>query len=214
MLYYYLILPIAYLVGSVNTSIVLSRLRYRQDIRAYGSNNAGTTNVLRTYGKKAAALVLCLDMLKGVAVVVLARYLLPEGGRTIWVFLAGFFVMLGHIFPVFFRFRGGKGVATIAGVILALQPVYFLILLAFFVVILALTRYMSLTAILSGLLYPSIVFVGAYRNNTPKSNALIALLIGLTLVFTHRENIKRLLHHEERKFTFRKKEAAEQTQEV
>lgn len=205
---FYALFPLAYLLGSVNTSIVLSKLVYREDIRSFGSKNAGMTNMMRTYGKKIAAVVLLCDMLKGVLVVVLGKLLLPETLPASLVSLLGFVVILGHIFPVFFKFRGGKGVATTAGVMLALQPLYFGILLVLFVIILAASKYMSLTSITAAILYPVITFAGAYFfSYSTYGQGAVALLIGATVVYTHRENIKRLLHGEENRFQLKRKPA-------
>ncbi|MGM9643600.1 MAG: glycerol-3-phosphate acyltransferase, partial [Eubacteriales bacterium] len=119
-----IILP--YLIGSINPAIIFSKKVYHDDIRTHGSGNAGTTNTLRTYGKKMAALILLLDFLKAVIAVVLGSLILS---REVGGAIAGIFVILGHTFPIYYKFKGGKGVASLAGVVLVLSPISFAILL-------------------------------------------------------------------------------------
>ena len=149
-----LCMVIPYLLGSFNFGLIISRRKYHDDIRIHGSGNAGTTNMLRTYGPKAAALTLVGDMLKAALAVILGYLLVNnqavaynEAGRFIGVFgdkpgaaVAGLFVVVGHMFPCFFRFRGGKGVATTGMVILLLNPIVFLILFGIFAIIVLCTK--------------------------------------------------------------------------
>ncbi len=187
---------IPYLLGSINPAIIFSKMFYHDDIRTHGSGNAGTTNTLRTYGKKMAALILFLDFLKAVISVVLASLILT---REIGGAVAGLFVIIGHTFPIYYKFKGGKGVASLAGVVLMLSPISFPILVALFTAIVIITRYVSLGSTV-GVTMLAIIQPIIYRGNIyiSISCALIAILI----VFMHRENIKRLIKGNESKISF------------
>lgn len=190
---------VGYLLGSLSFSIILSRLRYQDDIRRHGSGNAGMTNTLRTYGKGAGAVVFVGDFLKGSLAVVLGHLIGGELGG----YLAGFFVVIGHLFPVFFGFRGGKGVATAAGMILVMSPGTLLVLLVPFVLIIVLTRYMSLASITVAALYPVVTLGRMLLAGWEPSKILLGLVysgvIGGLVIFMHRANIGRLLRGEESK---------------
>lgn len=201
---------IPYLLGSLNFGIILSNLFFREDIRNYGSGNAGATNMLRTYGKGFAALTLVCDMLKAaVAVLVGALLLNPRTLAPVdGIALASLFVILGHCFPCFYKFKGGKGVATFAMVILITRPLVFLVLFFVFVVIVVGTKFISLGSIVSALLFP--VFLNSLDTSYPMGwFHLAAVAIALLVVFMHRENIKRLLAGKESKLSFSKKEKIE-----
>ena len=148
---YLLVALAAYLLGSLNFGVIISRLRYGDDIRRHGSGNAGATNALRTYGKLAAVLVLAGDFLKGTFAVLLGSMI---AGQLLGGWVASLLVILGHMFPAFFGFRGGKGVATAAGAILLLNPYSLAGLLAVFVVVTAATRYVSLASVLAAASFP------------------------------------------------------------
>ena len=195
---------IPYLLGSVNPAIIFSRLFFHDDIREHGSGNAGTTNTLRTYGKKMAALILFLDFLKAVISVVLGTLILPYqlGGGAI----AGIFVILGHSFPIYYKFKGGKGVACLAGVVLMLSPISFVILISVFIAIVAMTKYVSLGSIMGVMLFP-VVHTAFYP--TQPWTTIGSIVIMVIIVFMHRENIKRLLSGKESKISFKKKEKEE-----
>ena len=181
-----------YLLGSVNCSIILSRLRYRDDIRRHGSGNAGMTNTLRTYGKLPAVLVLLGDGAKGV----LAAWLGGLLAGTAGAYLAGLFAVVGHMFPLFFRFKGGKGVATAAGVILgSCQPVLLFLLLVFLLVVGG-SRYVSLGSVTVAALYP---FAMLWYTRALGPEVLCALLMAALVIWAHRSNIKRLLSGTENK---------------
>ncbi|MBR3687205.1 MAG: glycerol-3-phosphate 1-O-acyltransferase PlsY [Clostridia bacterium] len=198
---------VPYLIGSINPSIIISRKKYNEDIRSYGSGNAGTTNTLRTYGKKMAALILVLDMLKAALAVFFGIFLLTRG---IGGAIAAIFVVLGHMFPIYYKFKGGKGVACTAICILILSPVTFPIILAVFIVIAVLTRYVSLASIICAMLFPflnHVFYVEQIDDKTVHTNpgiTLAALLIGALVVFMHRDNMKRLMEGKESKFSFKK----------
>jgi glycerol-3-phosphate acyltransferase PlsY len=189
---------IPYLIGSINPAIIISRRKYQEDIRSYGSGNAGTTNTLRTYGTKMAALILALDMLKAAVAIIFGTLMLtrPVGGA-----LAAFFVVFGHMFPIYYKFKGGKGVACTAICILMLAPVTFPIILAVFIVIVLLTKYVSLASVICAMLFPFLSYVFYPLNG---GSTLSAFFIGALVVFMHRENINRLLEGKESKFSFKK----------
>ncbi len=183
----------AYLLGSLNFGVIVSHLCYRDDIRRHGSGNAGTTNALRTYGKGAAAAVLVGDFLKGTAAVWLGCALT---GQLLGGWLASLLVVLGHMFPVFFGFRGGKGVATAAGAILLLNPYILLGLLAVFVLIIACTRYVSLASVVVAGFFPVLTLAyGLAVKMAPQGIAVtagFALAAGGLVIWKHRTNIQRL----------------------
>lgn len=201
---------IPYLLGSLNFGVILSRAKYKDDVRQHGSGNAGTTNMLRTYGKGAAVLTLLGDMLKAVIAVLFgyAMLLLPAASDGVHVdkmgpAIAGLFVMLGHMFPCYFRFKGGKGVATAAMVVLLINPVVFAILLLAFIVIVAGTKYVSLASMMCMIFYP--IILPAFREQG--TACWTAVIMALLVVFMHRENIRRLMNKTESKISFKKKAA-------
>ncbi len=179
-------LVLGYLLGSIPFGIVLTRLSGGPDLRGIGSGNIGATNVLRTGNKTLAALTLAGDMLKGTLAVLLGAYLL--GGRNA-ALLAGLGAFLGHLFPVWLRFRGGKGVATYLGVLIGLKWPIAVTFAAVWLSIAYLSRYSSLAALVSGVLTPLLLWFWA---GEPLMAAMMALLTVL-LCLTHRENIARLL---------------------
>ena len=194
---------IPYLIGSINPAIIVSKNVYHDDIRTHGSGNAGTTNTLRTFGKKTAAIIFICDMLKAVIAVVIGSILMRRemGGA-----IAGLFVILGHMFPVYYGFKGGKGVASLAGVVLILSPISFAILFPLFIVIVLMSRFVSLGSIMCVMLYPILQYA-FYGNNgwITISSVLIMILV----VFMHRENIKRLMAGKESKISFSSKKKEE-----
>jgi glycerol-3-phosphate acyltransferase PlsY len=179
-------LVLGYLLGSIPFGIILTRLSGGPDLRSIGSGNIGATNVLRTGNKKLAALTLLGDMLKGTAAVLLAAALL--GGREAGL-VAGLGAFLGHLFPVWLRFKGGKGVATFLGILIALKGSIALIFAALWLSIAYLTRYSSLSALIASLLTPLLLLLWV---RDAKAAALMAVLT-LLLWFMHRANIARLL---------------------
>ncbi len=200
----------AYLIGSINFAIIITRLFAKKDIRDYGSGNAGMTNVLRTLGKGPAVLVTLGDFCKGVAAVLVGRLILQLLGGGIPFYgdyFLGLFAMLGHCFPIFYGFRGGKGILVSAGVILVLNWRVLLIILAVFLIVVAFTRTVSLGSISAAAAYPvSTLIVDLLRKAPhPFLNALSALVIGGIVIFMHRSNIKRLLNGTENKLGQKKK---------
>lgn len=193
-----------YLLGSVSFSIILSRLRYRDDIRRHGSGNAGMTNTLRTYGKISAVLVLAGDAAKGAAAAWIGWKL---GGSAAAVYLAGLFAVVGHMFPLYFSFRGGKGVATAAGFILGSRPLLLLALAAVFLLVVVLSRYVSLGSITVAVLYPlAMAWVTRGGGTLLRPEALCALLMAALVIWAHRSNIGRLLSGTENKLGGKKAE--------
>ncbi len=216
-------IAVPYLLGSFNFGLIISNRKYHDDIRTHGSGNAGTTNMLRTYGPKAAALTLVGDMLKA-AVAVMLGYLLinnqwvaySDTGKFAGVFgdkpgaaIAGLFVVVGHMFPCFFHFKGGKGVATTAMVVLLLNPLVFLILFGIFAVIVLFTRYVSLGSVMGMCLYPIMMSAFELNNNGSPTATLLSVVMTALVVFMHRENLKRLKDGKESKLSFGKKSKSE-----
>lgn len=193
----------AYLLGSINFAIIISGKKYKQDIRDHGSKNAGMTNMMRTYGKKAAGLTLLGDALKAVAACLVGYVLIGSLGA----YIAGLFCILGHIFPIFYKFKGGKGVVTTAVAILMCNPIVFAILFLLFVIIVLFTRYISLGSVVCVLLYPllldrisrSPLFLGR-----PTPYVIFAMITAVVVVVKHWSNIKRLAAGKESKFSFKK----------
>ena len=193
---------IAYLLGSINFAIIFSKLFYHDDVREHGSGNAGATNMLRTYGKGKAALTLVCDMLKCAVSIVIGTLLFSVEGADI----AGLFCVVGHVFPCWHKFRGGKGVAVTAMVILMTSWPVFLLLLAVFAVVILGTKYVSLGSVMASLLYP--VLLSSWNSlvsETSQHNILYAFLITVIVVVMHRENIKRILNKTESKISLGKK---------
>ncbi len=187
----------AYLLGSVNAAILVARATKRADIRSQGSGNAGTTNMLRTYGKAAAAATALGDLAKAVAAVLIARALFAWLGPTPLGFdpgwLAGLFVILGHIRPVYFRFKGGKGVMPAVGVVLLVDPFAAFVLLVLAVVAFLVSRTMSVVSLCAAVELPLVTMALAFaRRVDPLAGTLFALAYGILVAVSHRENLKRL----------------------
>ncbi len=187
-----LLLIVAYLLGSVCTAIPVCKLLGLPDPRSSGSGNPGTTNVLRVGGKGAALLTLAGDMLKGVIPVLIGRAL---GATPIFVSALGLIAFLGHLFPLYYRFAGGKGVATAFGVLFALNPVLGLFTGALWVAVFALTRFSSLAALISFGLLPFAVY------SFDRPYFPILSLMSLLLIIRHHANIHALLQGQERRFS-------------
>ena len=198
---------LAYLLGSINTSIIVSKLMSKSDIRNFGSGNAGVTNTLRVLGKGAAAIVVVGDFLKGVlsilAVKLVFEYFGIVGNIRIPEYFAAFFVMVGHIYPIYFGFRGGKGIMTSLAVVLMLDWEIGVILLLIFAVIFVTTRYVSLGSCISAVMFPVLVYM--FHTHDVYFLTLSVLMAALTL-FKHRTNIVRLVRGTESKTYFKKKQ--------
>ena len=196
----------AYALGSLNWAVIISHVKYHDDIRKYGSGNAGMTNMLRTYGKTDAALTFLGDALKTALAVTIGSFLAgaANGGN----YVAGCFAILGHVFPCYYGFKGGKGVVASAITILMLDPVVFAIIIGIFVVVVAISRYISLGSVLCAMLYPLLVYMHSSPQNRPIATG-VALLIGLFVIILHRSNIERLMTGKENKLSFKKKPQAQ-----
>lgn len=198
----------AYLLGSINFAIIISGKTYKQDIRNFGSKNAGMTNMMRVYGKRAAAWTLLGDAMKAVVAGFVGYALLGQLGA----YIAGCGCVIGHMFPVFFRFRGGKGVVTTAMSILMCNPFVFIIVLLLFIAIVAMTRYISVGSIMCVLIYPYILYGIDSWLSGGCPYVPFALLISLLVIFKHWPNIKRLREGKESKFYFKKSVKSEDIQ--
>ena len=207
---YILVAILAYAIGSINFSVLISRKMAGFDVREKGSGNAGTTNMLRSIGLKAAIITLICDILKGV-IAVLFAFLIGKISETtdkaLLIQIAGILVVVGHTFPIFFEFRGGKGIATALGVLLVTNWRIGLICLVFAVVLIAITRMVSVGSMSAAVLFPVLtLFIG--------DNFIVAqggvkyfiysLILAGFVIFNHRENIKRIMNGTENKISFKK----------
>ena len=207
---YIIVAILAYAIGSVNFSVLISRKMAGFDVREKGSGNAGTTNILRAVGSKAAVITLICDILKGVVAVLLAFLIgnmSQTADRALLVQIAGLLVVVGHTFPIFFEFRGGKGIATALGVLFVTNWKIALICLVFAIVLIAITRMVSVGSMSAAVLFPILtLFIG--------DNFIVAqvgikyfiysLLLAAFVIFNHRENIKRIMNGTENKISLKK----------
>lgn len=198
MIYIVISSVIAYLIGSANTAIIISKSFYGKDIRKLESRNPGATNMMRAFGKRAGLLVFAFDFSKGVLAVLIADlfFLFLDAPFETALF-AGFFAVLGHIFPVYFGFRGGKGVATLAGAAFALMPLITVGLLVLFTVVLALSRIVSLASGICAAAFPIAAYFFASSNNN--EFFIFGCCCAALLIIRHIPNIVRLIDGEERK---------------
>ena len=185
----------AYLIGSINSSIIVGKLWGKIDIRNFGSGNAGATNTLRTLGIGPTILVIIGDALKGVIAILIGWFLAKENGGLI----AGLFAVVGHNWPVYFQFKGGKGILTSAFVILMVSPKEGGIAILIALAIMAITRYVSLGSVAAAALYP--ILIGIMEAGKPNSRNLFifAVLLAVLAIYRHRSNIKRLINGTESK---------------
>ena len=221
MIAYIIMAVIAYLIGSVNFSVIISKKMAGFDVREKGSGNAGSTNVLRTVGKKAAIITLVCDILKGVVSVLIALLVGAIAGESansaIVVEIAALAVVIGHTFPVFFGFRGGKGVATSLGVILIVNWKIGLICLVFALALMALTRMVSLGSISASVLFAVLTmfirdsYIGGIEFDF--SFIIFGILLAALVIFNHRSNLKSIINGTENKLNFKKKETKTDSEE-
>lgn len=214
MIPYYIIMGmIAYLIGSVNFSILISKKVAGFDVREKGSGNAGTTNVLRSVGKGAAAITLILDILKGVVAIYVAilygnmvnKLANIAVDNSILVQIAGIFVIIGHTFPIYFGFKGGKGVATALGILLTTNYQIGLICLVFAIILIVLTRMVSVGSLAAAILFPVLTLFLSKENFITEGNYIwYSIIVALIVIFNHRTNVKRLLNGTENKIFLRK----------
>lgn len=202
----------AYLLGSVSFAIVVSKSLYHQDVRQFGSGNAGMTNILRTYGKKAATLTLAGDFLKGVAAVLISRLIFAAMGVTLFdgAYVGGLFAILGHLYPVYFGFRGGKGILTSIGIIAVINPLVFLGLLIIGLPLIFLTKIVSVGSLVGAVCYPFLtLLVDFWQGGVSWLDFSFSLVIALLVIWMHRSNIKRLLNGTENRFGSKKTSSEE-----
>ncbi len=192
----YVLIP--YLLGSINTAILVSRHFYHDDIRNYGSGNAGFTNVMRTYGKKAAVITFAGDILKTMLAVLVGWCVF--GYLT--AYIAGFACFIGHIFPVFYRFKGGKGIVCLTAILFMLDWRIFVALLAVFVGIVMATKYISAGSVICSMMFP--LLLNRMNNTGIYMIEFVAIAMAVIVVIKHRENLKRIFNGTESKFTFKK----------
>lgn len=193
---------ISYLIGSLNTATIISKKHYGKDIRNEGSGNAGATNTLRIFGKKAAAAVFISDFLKGLIIVITAKIFVQYLNAPYeTVLVSGFFAQFGHCFPVYFKFRGGKGVATAAGTAMGIMPVTALILLAIFAVIVIFTKIVSLASGICAVIYPLIAYFLSGTN--PKLNFMFAAACSVLIIIMHASNFARLIDGNEKPISYK-----------
>ncbi|MBN8835957.1 MAG: glycerol-3-phosphate 1-O-acyltransferase PlsY [Sphingobacteriia bacterium] len=191
----------AYLIGSIPTAVWISKAFFGIDIRDYGSGNAGATNTYRVLGKKWGTIVMAVDLLKGFIAtslyVIIPHYLANELHRTNFMIGLGLAAVVGHIFPIWAGFRGGKGVATLLGMALAIQPIVAACCIAVFLLVLYLTRFVSLSSMLAGIAF--MVFILFIFNEQETLYRIFAVLVALMVVLTHQKNIGRILKGTESK---------------
>ena len=201
----------AYLLGSIPFSYLVVRLFAGADIRQHGSRNVGATNVARTFGKLPGVLALILDISKGYAAVVVARWITSQRGwpiessasggplqsREFWIALAALVAVLAHMFPVWLRFHGGKGVATATGAFLALDPVVVAAAVIVFLIVLITTRFVSLASISSAASVP--LFFHFLAHDTPFWRVVLSIPIAIAVIVKHHSDIRRLVQGEERR---------------
>lgn len=212
---------LSYLLGSFNSSILVVRLLKHQDIREFGSHNAGLTNTLRCFGKGCAALTLVGDLAKGIVAVLLSKDICELLGTGLTAqndvhfigYIAGIFAILGHVFPIYYHFKGGKGVLVGVSVFLGIDWKVFLCLIVIFAVVLAISKYVSLGSIIAAACCPVVTFLFQFwqRGDLPMwylwLNTGLAALMGAWVIYMHRTNIQRLKAGNENKFSFHSKKA-------
>ena len=206
---YIIVAIIAYLIGSISFSVIISKKMAGFDVREKGSGNAGATNMLRSVGKKAAALTLLGDALKGVVailVAVIVGLIAKNSDKALLVQIAGILVVVGHTFPIFFGFKGGKGVATSLGVLLMTNWQIGLICLVFAIVLMALTKMVSMGSVGAAILFPVLVlFINTnYTVSEGSSYFVYSIILAVIVAFNHRSNIQRILNGTENKLSFKK----------
>ena len=213
MVLYIVMAIIAYLIGSINFSVIISKKMAGFDVREKGSGNAGSTNMLRSVGKKAAAITLICDVLKGVVAIIIAIILgniFNDSNKELLLQIAGIAVVLGHTFPIFFGFKGGKGVATSLGILLMSNWQIGLICLVFALVLMVLTRMVSLGSCMAAILFPVLtLFINEHYTVLTEGKSgnvyfIYSVIMAIIVLYNHRSNIKRILNGTENKISFKK----------
>ncbi len=199
---------VAYLLGSIPTAVFVGKRFYNLDIREHGSGNAGTTNTLRILGKGPAAVVMCVDILKGTLAAsqafLISQYAQGTPQLVNYMVVLGAAAVTGHVFPVFAQFRGGKGIATLLGALLAIYPLVALLCLAVFFLTLFLINYVSLSSLLASIALPVLIFF-IFKDHEIALR-IFAIATAVTVIATHQKNINRLVNGTESKtYLFKKK---------
>ena len=203
-----LIIFLAYLIGSIPTAVWVGRKFHGIDVREHGSKNAGATNTFRVLGRKSGWFVLIIDVLKGLLAAILPLLFKTEYADNQLLFFqlsTSFVCIIGHVYPVFAQFRGGKGVATALGIIIGLNPFSAGISLLIFLIVFLASRYVSLGAIITSIAYPFISYFVVKED--AKSMIVFSVLLGVLIVLSHRKNIKRLINGEESRMNLSKRKA-------
>ena len=208
---------VAYLLGSVNSAIIISKIFYGEDVRTKGSGNAGTTNMLRNYGGVAALGTLLGDMLKTAISIAIAGIVFGFGyagaiSVSEMCYVAGLFSIIGHVFPAYYGFKGGKGVLSTATMVLILSPIVFAILIALFILVVYFSIYVSLGSVLAASLFPVVLngYFGVFEVPMPGLMALSSILLAILIVWCHRSNLVRISNRTENKLSFGKKKSKEE----
>ena len=203
-----LIIFLAYLIGSIPTAVWVGRKFHGIDVREHGSKNAGATNTFRVLGRKSGWFVLIIDVLKGLLAAILPLLFKTEYADNQLLFFqlsTSFVCIIGHVYPVFAQFRGGKGVATALGIIIGLNPFSAGISFLIFLIVFLASRYVSLGAIITSIAYPFISYFVVKED--AKSMIVFSVLLGVLIVLSHRKNIKRLINGEESRMNLSKRKA-------
>jgi glycerol-3-phosphate acyltransferase PlsY len=201
-----LLLVVAYLLGSIPTAVWVGKYFYNIDVREHGSGNAGATNVFRVLGKKAGIPVLIIDVLKGLFATLLASYSTLANNPSELInfqLCLGAVALIGHIFPVFASFRGGKGIATLLGIIIAIVPSAAMLAILVFILVLVSSKIVSLSSMIAAIAFPIIIIF--IQKTNEMSLITFSLLISIIVIITHRKNIVRILKKEEGKISFKSK---------
>lgn len=202
LLLYVLIIILSYLIGCISSAYIISRILFGIDIRTQGSKNAGTTNALRTFGFKAGLATFLGDYFKGTVAVLVAMLIAQKFNLDVDLskYIAALAVVAGHNWPVFLKFKGGKGVATTYGAMLGIAPLPTLTSMLFFIILVLVTKYVSLGSICGVCLFPILMYLrGDYMG------VWVCILLSISVIYKHKENIKRLLKGQERRLELRKK---------
>jgi glycerol-3-phosphate acyltransferase PlsY len=200
------LLVVAYLLGSIPTAVWVGKYFYNIDVREHGSGNAGATNVFRVLGKKAGIPVLIIDVLKGLFAALLASYATLENNPSELInfqLCLGAVALIGHIFPVFASFRGGKGIATLLGIIIAIVPSAAMLAILVFIIVLISSRIVSLSSMIAAIAFPIIIIF--IQKTNEMSLITFSLLISIIVIITHRKNIVRIMKNEESRINFMSK---------
>jgi len=197
-----LFLLLAYFIGAIPSSVWIGKKFYNLDVREHGSGNAGATNTFRVIGKNAGVIVLLLDILKAwFATAVLSS--MANNQSIDYMLALGLVAVLGHVFPIYIGFRGGKGIASLLGVIIAIHPLASLYSIIVFITTLLISRFVSLSSILAACAFPVLIII--HFQSTHKSLIIFSLMVAVLVIFTHKKNIERLFNKEESKVVLTKK---------